>query len=35
VIVDHADTITFQNVKLNISSGSPYTITNSTNVVVK
>jgi len=33
VIVDHADSITFTNVDLNISSGSEYTITNSTNIV--
>jgi exo-poly-alpha-galacturonosidase len=33
VIVDWADSITFQNVQLNISSGSQYTITNSTNIV--
>jgi hypothetical protein len=35
VLVDYADTVTFQNVALVISQGQPYTITHSTNVVVR
>jgi polygalacturonase len=35
VRVDHADTVTFANVTLALGHGPPYTITNSTNVVIR
>jgi len=35
VTVDYADDVLFDNVDLNISSGAPYTVTHSTNVVIR
>jgi polygalacturonase len=35
VVVDHADTVTFDRVDLHISQGEPFTITSSSNVVIR